>query len=528
MTNAGHERTPVLGRHVAQVTHILAPTLRQVPVALVASAAALALRWAEDPWLGDRHEFLPLYLALAPATWFGTWRAGALAAVLFFFSAESLFSAPRSAADAAPLHVVLATLSYWLLSTAVVVAVHLAARDRGRLRRRVRQLDEADHRKSDFIALLAHELRNPLAVLTADTVLIRQGKLDPRKLDDTWQALERQTAHMKRIIGDLLDTARLEQGKLALDRKPVDVAALVAQSVVDAEIFTGAKQQALLLTLGAAPGQVLADPERIRQVLDNLLHNASKFSPVGSEIRIALSASPGEVRISVRDSGIGMEPEDLSTIFGSFVQVAPGAAQTQGLGLGLALCRTLVEMHGGSIEAHSAGKGCGSEFVLRLPRPPELAMRGAAPPQRREPAPSPAAANDAAPPGPISCKVLVVDDNADAADSLAMLLELAGQEPVVAYSGRAALDVARAEQPRIVFLDIRLPDMPAADVAAKLREGSASARPALVAMSGLPQDENTAPPDLASFMIKPFDMAAIVDALAAATRKLEATEPPRA
>lgn len=364
-------------------------------------------------------------------------------------------------------------------------------------------------------------------MLSADTELIRQGKLDARALDGAWRALERQTSHMKRIVGDLLDTARVEQGKLALQREPVDVAALLTQAVTEAAIFTSARRQRLLLAMSGPAGSVLADPQRIRQVLDNLLHNASKFSPAGSAIGITLSASPEGVCVSVRDAGIGMEPQELHSIFRPFVQAAPGSSQTQGLGLGLALCRTLVEMHGGTIEARSAGKGCGAEFVVRLPRPREMAIPAPAlaPAAPGEPMAPPMGAPAAAPQPCPRAPVLVVDDNADAADSLAMLLEMAGHAPVVAYSGHAAIEVARTEQPRIVFLDMRLPDMPAAEVAAKLR-AALTARPALIGMSGLPQDDRT-PPGLAGFMLKPFDLAAIVTALAAATAAL-ATEPSRA
>jgi signal transduction histidine kinase/ActR/RegA family two-component response regulator len=519
MSNAVHSSQPAFGKQVAHAARTFLP-LKAAPVALLLTALALLARWAVDPWIGDRHQFLPVYLAIAAATWVATWRSGALVALLFFLLGESLFGTPRSVADATATHSTLATLSYWLLSTLVVVAVHFAAEAHRRLRDRVQQLDEADHRKSKWMALLAHELRNPLAVLSADSEMIRKGKLDARALDGAWRALERQTTHMKRIVGDLLDTARVEQGKLTLQREMLNVAALLTQAVTDAEIFTAAKRQRLLLTMSGAAGYLLADPQRIRQVLDNLLHNASKFAPTGSAIRVALAASPDEVRISVSDSGIGMEPQELASIFQSFVQVAPGSEQMQGLGLGLALCRTLVEMHGGSIEAHSAGKGRGTEFVVRLPRPPEMAI---SPPVSPEAAPDPAAAaaaGDGAQAG-AGYKVLVVDDNVDAADSLAMLLELAGHEAVVAYSGREAVETARKEQPRIVFLDMRLPDIQAAALAGRLREALAPARPALVGMSGLPPDESSAPADMASFMLKPFDMPAIVAALEAAARALE-------
>lgn len=353
------------------LTQMLHQPLQQVLVACVAAVLAIAIRGVIDPWIGDRHEFLPLYLAIAAATWFAGWQAGALGALLFFISGEALFGAPRSMADATKAHDFLATVSYWVVCGFVLAGTHLAWRDRIRLKERLRELGESDQRKSGSLALLAHELRNPLSVLSTGTETIRQGELDNQTLDSTWRTVARQTEHMQRLVDDLIDTARVEQGTLALEPQTVDIAALVAQAAADAEPYTSPKRQRIRLSLPGSAGYVPADPQRIGQVLDNLLHNASKFSPEGSLIEVALAAEPTGVSVAVRDCGIGIAPGDLDGVFASFCS---GGTPRQGLGLGLALCRKLVHMHGGSIEARSAGLGHGAEFVVRLPRPPELAV----------------------------------------------------------------------------------------------------------------------------------------------------------
>jgi signal transduction histidine kinase len=357
-------------RYVANAAMHFTRLPQQLVVAFLAAAIALAARWAIDPWLGDRHEYISAYLAVGAVTWLATWRAGLLVTVLFFLAEEIWFGMPRSMADGTQLHDVLAMVSFWLSCGVLMLAVDRAARAHRALGHRVEELDEADHRKSDFIALLAHELRNPIAILTTGTELIKRGKLDQARQDRAWERLERQTARMKRLVDDLLDSARVEQGKLSLVRHSADIGPIVTQTVADADTFTAPRQQRIQLDMPTAPGSAIVDPQRVRQVLENLLHNASKFSPDSGVISVSVRSTPADVSIVVRDTGIGIPPAELRSIFGSFVQIDPGGSKHQGLGLGLALCRKLVEMHGGIIEARSAGKGRGSEFLVRLPREP--------------------------------------------------------------------------------------------------------------------------------------------------------------
>lgn len=504
--------------------HHLHPTLQLVLVGCVVAAFALAARWVIDPWVGDRHEDLPLYLSIAVATWFAGWRAGALASVLFLLAQEAWFGVPRSAADASQLHTELATWTYWAICALVIGAVHLARGELARSQSRARQLGESDHRKSDFMALLAHELRNPLSVLCNGTELIKAGKLDDHALDGAWNSVERQTEQMKRLVADLLDTARVEQGKLTLEPQATDIAALVTQAVGDAEAMAAAKRQRIRLSIPAPAGHITVDPQRIRQVLDNLLHNASKFSPDGSCIQVALDASAAAVTLTVRDNGIGIAPANLEPIFGSFVQLGGPESEvpSRGLGLGLALCRKLVQMHGGSIVAHSEGFGRGAEFIVRLPRMSAVATSGTSPddPVAAAVEEMPRVLDDveAAEP-PQRAKVLVVDDNVDGAETLSMLLQMEGQDAVVAYDGGSALRLAREHGPQLAFIDMLLPDMNGRELAQRLRAQMGAATPRLVAMSGLDPDADGLPAGFDAWLVKPFELGDLRDVLAMRQRE---------
>lgn len=508
-----HEFLGRSGRHFRRLAGSLAGGVeglaQQLWVGAACAALALAGRWAIDPWLGDRHQFLPGYLAVVAAAWLASWRGGAIAAALFLAANTGLFAA-RSPADASLLHEVLAHVSFLAVAGVLLGVTEVAVCTYRGMQDRVRRLAEADHRKSDFMAMVAHELRNPLSMLSAGTEMIRQGKLDPHALDDVWQALERQTAHMKRLVGDLMDAARAEQGKLALIKETVEVAAVVAPAVADAQTFADSRRQRISVTMPQDAGRLEVDAHRMEQVLGNLLHNACKFSPEGAVIETRVEASPTEVSFVVADPGVGIEPSQLHAIFESFVQLEPGARRGNGLGLGLALCRKLVAMHGGSIEASSEGPGRGSQFRVRLPRAPELAGPAIARPE------APAPAQVAAPRAP---KVMVVDDNVDCADSLATLLRLDGYQALVAYDGRSALAAATAEAPSVVFIDMCLPDMTGRELATGIGQALGPRRPALIALSGMDADEGGSPPGFFSYLVKPVGMEEIRHVLAALPRE---------
>ena len=361
-------------------------------------------------------------------------------------------------------------------------------------------LREADRRKDEFLAMLAHELRNPLApVLNALHIMRLRGVPGPA-LEQARATAERQVRTMARLIDDLLDVSRITRGKIELRKEPVELAAAVARAAESSRPFVEERRHRLEVVVPEEPVWLEADPTRLEQVLTNLLNNAAKYTEPGGLIRLAARAEGDEVVLSVQDTGIGIPPESLETIFDLFMQVdrSPASATQWGLGIGLALVRSLVRMHGGRVYARSEGPGRGSEFVVRLPRlgrPPTGPL--AAPPA--------AAVN-----GGRSLRVLVVDDNKDAASSLALLLQIKGHQVALAHDGPAALDAARDQRPEVVILDIALPGMDGYEVARRLRDEEGTRQALLVAMTGYGQEDDHRRSRQAGFnhhLVKPVDFA---------------------
>ena len=494
----------------------------ELAVVGVLTLAAFLFRLAIDPLLGDKHQFVPAYGAVAAATWLMGWRAGALTAAVCLVSGE--FFSPHNDTDATNWHVALAYMGYFGVATVLVSVAEWLRRDRQEAAEAAAELREADRRKSNFMALLGHELRSPLATLALGERLLKSGSLDATALRGTAEMMERQTERMTRLVGDLLDVARLRTGKLSLHPALVDVSLLVQEAAAEMRVVTEARHQRLvLLQLGAA-GSMHADPVRLHQVLVNLLQNASKFSPEHSDIEVTLSGNEGWVTISVKDTGIGIVPSQLQRIFEPFVQLPAGQGQGQerGLGLGLPLTRELVEMHGGSVRAFSAGAGSGSEFVVSLPRgvarsatPQSHPAPAAAPGFADRPWPQPNPEPEPEQAQPAGRRVLVVDDNADAAATLALLLQLKGHEAFTAGDGGSALEVAERRRPDLVFLDMGLPDMNGLEVARKLR-ALLGDRTAVVALTGWGREEDRSRSRAAgcdAHLTKPVDPDAIDAAL---------------
>lgn len=440
---------------------------------------ALLARAAVDPIIGDKHQFVPFYVAMAIAAWVASWRAGVVAAALGLLTIDVF--PPISAVDAAPWHVVAAYTTYVCITAFLLMVVHTARRQHDALAARVLTQAVAERHTSDFLALLGHELRNPLATITVAERLIREGKLDTNAQRGTWDMMERQTEQIKRLAGDLLDLARVRQGKLTVDKQPLNVNLMVEEAIADARPVVDGKHQRVIHAPGPADLFVLADRTRMGQVLGNLLHNASKFSPAGSSIDIHTHRTDRRVEITVRDRGIGIPADKLESIFQPFVQLPTGAGAAQGLGLGLPLTRMLVETHGGRVSATNIGVAGGAEFVVELPILPQsqLALL------RREPetCDSTQAGPAPIPNGERPLKLLVVDDNTDAAATLALLLRLKGHDARTADDGASALRVAQQNPLDLVFLDIGLPDMNGVEVAMRLRE-LAIQQPRVVALTG--------------------------------------------
>ena len=341
-------------------------------------------------------------------------------------------------------------------------------------------LAESDRRKDEFLAMLAHELRNPLAPIRNAVELMRLRGPDEPDLQWARDVIERQVQHLTHLVDDLLEVSRITRGKVNLQKEPVNVAGIMTRALETSRPLIEARHQRLTVSYPPQPAWVEGDPLRLAQVLANLLNNAAKYTPERGQIHVSAGQEDDSLVFRVRDSGIGIPADMLPKIFDIFVQVDHSLDRSEGgLGIGLTLVRTLVEMHGGTVQATSAGPGCGSEFTVRLPlleRTHEQASRDGEATRRPVPA--------------CSRRVLVVDDNRDAADSLAMVLKLTGHQVLAAHDGPSALAVAAKFQPEIVLLDIGLPGMDGYAVARRLREAAGGANLVIIALTGYGQDED--------------------------------------
>ena len=384
------------------------------------------------------------------------------------------------------------------------------------LRRVAAELALGDRRKTEFLAVLAHELRNPLAPLRNGLHLLRLAPDDAAAADRVRAMMERQLAHLVRLVDDLLDIARISGGKLDLQRERAELRGILQSAVEGSLPLIEARRHALSLDLPAEPLWLDADPARIAQVIGNLLNNAARYTPVGGTVDVGARRVGDELVLAIADSGIGIPGEALGGIFEMFTQVGRHAEREHGgLGIGLALVRRLVELHGGSVEVQSAGPGHGTTVQVRLPLAAPLQAEGERTTDR--PAPAPQARR---------CRrILVVDDNRDAAESLAVILRLSGHRVEVAYDGWQAIEAARALQPELVFLDIGLPGMSGHDVAREMKAIPALAGALLVALTGWGAEADRALSRAAGFdehLTKPADpgdVERVVDRLDA----LEAT-----
>ncbi len=362
------------------------------------------------------------------------------------------------------------------------------------------QLEAADRRKDEFLAQLAHELRNPLApIRNAVSVLRAKGPPVP-ELEWCRDIIDRQVGIMARLLEDLMDLSRLGQGKLTLRMEQFELSKAVRHAVEIAEPWIDAGKHRLSLSLPDQCVVVKADFVRLVQILMNLIQNAAKYSGSGSLIRLTVELGPrsADLVIRVRDTGIGIDPDMLAKVFEPFAQIGKANDRSRGLGIGLSLTRQLVELHGGTIEGRSEGRGKGSEFVLFLPIVLHTSASEPGSPPKPEQEPNG------------RYRVLVVDDLADSADSMAMALGARGQEALTAYSGEQALATAERLRPDVVVLDIGMPGMSGYEVARRIREQPWGKEMVLIALTGWGQDSNRRHSDEAGFdhhLVKPVDPA---------------------
>jgi signal transduction histidine kinase len=368
------------------------------------------------------------------------------------------------------------------------------------------QLKDANRRKDEFLAMLSHELRNPLAPISAAAELLHLGRLDAVRLVQISEIIARQVKHMTSLVDDLLDVSRVTSGLVTLEFDAVDIKHVVADAVEQTEPLIESRRHHVAVHLPPDAALVFGDAKRLVQVVTNLLNNAAKYTPEGGVVDLQVKASNEQITIVVKDNGIGMTPEFLDRVFDMFSQAQRTADRSQGgLGIGLALVKSLVELHHGSIVATSEGPGCGSGFTVRLPRHgvPNMQLPSS---------------NDK--PGNTrqgGLKIMVVDDNTDAASMLAMYLETSGHEVIVEHASRTALERARREHPDVFLLDIGLPDMDGNELARQLRSLPELASSCLIAVTGYGQEQDRKGTTAAGFdhhFVKPVNMTKLALLLA--------------
>jgi len=367
---------------------------------------------------------------------------------------------------------------------------------------RVKQLKEADRRKDNFLATLAHELRNPLAPIRTGVQILRKIGTEPRT-QDVLPMIERQLQHLSRLLDDLLDVSRITHGKISLHLESVDLRDCVHAAVEASRGQIEQMRHRFTLSMPDEPLWLDADPVRLAQILSNLLNNAAKYTPAGGHIALGITQRSGMAEISVSDDGIGIPAERLSTVFDMFTQLESSAPHSQaGLGIGLSLVKGLVGLHKGSIEVHSQGSGHGSEFRIRLPMT-KLRPRAVVSATRTDDRLA-------------KLRVLIVDDSRDAASSLSTLVELMGHDVRTEYDGEAAVRSAEAFRPQIVLLDVGMPGIDGYEACRRIRQHAWSKSMRLVAVTGWGQDEDRRRSAAAGFeqhLVKPVSPAVLEELL---------------
>jgi signal transduction histidine kinase len=370
---------------------------------------------------------------------------------------------------------------------------------RGHLAERLKNeqaLRAADRRKDEFLATLGHELRNPLApILNSLEILKLSGAFDDDRMRPACAVMERQVHHLNRLVDDLLEVSRITRGIIEVKKEPLDLAAIVRAAVETSRPVLDNLRHELVVDLDGDSMCVAGDPVRLTQVFANLLNNAAKYTNPGGRITVSTRHEGSEAIVSVKDNGIGIAPALLGQVFDMFMQVDRSTRRSQGgLGIGLTLVRSLVGMHGGSVEARSDGPGLGSEFIVRLPLLVDVSVTTT---ESRRVETLPAR------------RILIVDDSRDGGESLAMLLRVLGAEVALAHSGRNALESVETFKPDVVLLDIGMPGMDGYEVARRIRSNPANRHISLIALTGWGQDEDRKRSVAAGFnhhLVKPADI----------------------
>jgi signal transduction histidine kinase/CheY-like chemotaxis protein len=467
--------------------------------AFAIAAAAVVLRWFLLPWLKSDLPYATLFGAIAVAVWMGGWGPALTAAIAGLVGTTVLFGKPPSFAGTGSLSPILGVAVY-ALTCALIIGLGETmrkARDDYRrsqemfkevaleLKQRAADLQRADAIKSLFLATLSHELRNPLAPIRNGIAILKLRM--PGGPADIYAMMDRQLGMVTRLIDDLLDVSRVDRGKLELHREKVAVDSFVNAAIETARPNIEGKSHELVVRYAPRTFHVDGDATRLAQVIANLLNNAAKFTPANGRIELSMRAEGPRAIISVRDNGMGIPSADLNRIFDMFVQLDASKTQAAaGLGLGLALARSLVSLHGGEIKALSAGPGQGSEFAVHLPL-------AAAPGQG-------VVDVGGVLPAQASRRILVVDDNVDAATSLGALLESNGHSVRTCFDGSSAFEAASRLTPDVAFIDLNMPHPDGIELARMIRRQPWGMGVRLVALTGMGQ-----PGDLARTREAGFD-----------------------
>jgi signal transduction histidine kinase/ActR/RegA family two-component response regulator len=453
--------------------------------ALCILAAALLLHWFMLPWLGLEFPFATAFASIAIAVWLGGWGPAVCCAIAGYALVNIWFLDPVGSFVLTSIAHALGVALYCFTS-AVIIGLGEAmrrARDKHRaseqrLMRSTTALQQADTNKSNFLAVLSHELRNPMAPLRNAVTLLGMSP-ERQTFERVVPIMNRQLAHLSRLVDDLLDVSRIDRGKLELKLERIAMDTVLKDAIETAKPNIEAKSHELVVRFPADPVYVTGDMVRLTQLVANLLNNAAKFTAPRGHIELTLRAEQDRAIVEVMDNGIGIAPEELPKIFDMFTQLdASRSVAAGGLGLGLTLARSIAEIHSGTLEVHSAGLNRGTQFVLRLPaarqivtgEPPRIGARGNL--RRR--------------------RVLVVDDNHDAATTLAEILRVQGHEVRVAFDGLDGLREAREFSPAVAFIDLNMPRMDGFELARKLRGDARTRAMTLVAVTGMGQEADMA------------------------------------
>jgi signal transduction histidine kinase/CheY-like chemotaxis protein len=498
-------------------------------IAIAATAAVALVRLAVSDTVGNFAPIVTFTVAIVIAAWYGGLKPGLLATVLSTLAADYLYTPRRHSFYVETLSgaVALGVLCFaGVLISLLCESLHRTQRrlesEQENLRQSVdlqRQMrdamTESDRRKDEFLATLAHELRNPLAPVRNAIHILRARMPPTPELQWARDVIDRQVTQMTRLIDDLMDVSRISRGTFELRREHVALDNVVRSAVETSRPSIDASGHELSVHLASEPIYLDADVIRLAQVFANLLNNAAKYTGPGGRIAVTAERETGMVLVTVQDSGIGIPAEKLTQVFEPFTQLDHSLERSRGgLGIGLALARRLVEMHGGTIEAHSPGPGAGSQFVVRLPLSARQGGLGAVTSAVRLPTPAVA-----------RYRILIADDNNDSATSLGILLNDAGYEVRTAGDGVQALETASQFRPNIALLDIGMPKLNGYDVARQLRAQPWGRQMRLIAITGWGGAEHRQQTTQAGFdhhLTKPVDPAALTELLAS---MLTASEP---